>query len=146
MNRRIWWIVIGVGVVVGAAILIGVLATRDNSSTNKTEATNNLCASLKTLDTSVKNLTSLDPNTATKSQYQTDVTAVQNNWNQVKSDAQAVQNAPTGDLDSAWNSFSSAVKNVPNSASASDAVNAVSQSAKALSSAAESTQSQLSNC
>ena len=44
------------------------------------------------------------------------MTAVQDDWNQVKSDAQAVQNAPTGDLDSAWDSFSSAVNGVPNSA------------------------------
>lgn len=79
---------------------------------------------LQGLETSVKNLTSLGSG-ASKSEHQTDLTAVQNAWNQVQSDAQAVRNAPTGDLDSAWNSFESAVKNLPNDASASDAVNSI---------------------
>ncbi|MGZ6661851.1 MAG: hypothetical protein ACXVHL_31395 [Solirubrobacteraceae bacterium] len=80
-----------------------------------------------------------------KSDIQSDITAVQNDWDQVKSDAQAVQNAPTGDLDSAWNNFSSTVKNVPNDASVSDAVNSITQSAQALGSAAQTTASQV-NC
>ncbi|MGZ4370782.1 MAG: hypothetical protein ACXVRQ_01115 [Gaiellaceae bacterium] len=79
-----------------------------------------------------------------KSDIQSDITAVQNDWDQVKSDAQAVQNAPTGDLDSAWNSFTSTVKNVPNDASVSDAVNSITQSAQALGSAAQTTASQVS--
>ena len=144
MSRRLWWIVILVAVGIGAAIVIGVLATRNESSTSKTQAVNNLCASLQALDTSVKNLTSL-PSSASKSEYEADVTAVQNDWNTVKSDAQAVQNAPMGDLDSAWNNFTAAVKNVPNSASVSDAVSSITSSAEALASAAETTASQV-NC
>jgi predicted Zn-dependent protease len=71
------------------------------------------------------------------------VTAVQNDWDQVKSDAQAVQDADTGDLDSAWDSFSSAVKNVPDDSSVQDAVTSITQSADDLVSAAETTASQV---
>jgi len=141
---RMGWIIVLVVVGVVAAIALGVLGTRNEPS--KTEATNNLCASLKSLDSSLKTLTGLDPSTASKTDYQNDVTAVQNNWNQVKSDASDVQDAPTGQLDSAWDSFSSAVKDVPNDASAQDALNDVTGAAQGLASAAQSTASQLTNC
>jgi hypothetical protein len=139
---RLWWIIILVAAGVGLAILIGVLGTRNEES--KTEAASSLCTSLSSLETSVTNLTNLDPSTASKSDYQSDVSAVQDDWNQVKSDAQDVQNAPTGELDSAWDSFDSAVKNVPNDASVSDALNDVAQSAQQLVSTAKSTASSLS--
>jgi hypothetical protein len=140
---RTWWIIVLVAVGVGLAILIGVLGTRNEPS--KTEATSSLCSSLTALESSLKTLTGLDPSTASKSQYQSDVTAVENDWSTVKSDAQAVENAPTGDLDSAWDDFSSAVKNVPNDASVSDALNDVTQSADQLVSTAQSTASEV-NC
>ena len=145
---KMTWIIILVACGIGLAVLVGVLGTRNepSSSTSKAEATSTLCTSLKTLDSSVKTLTGIDTSTATKSEYQADVTAVQNAWNQVTTDAQAVQNAPTGSLDSAWSSFSSAVKNVPNSSSVSDAVSAISSSAAGLASAVESTEAQLSGC
>jgi hypothetical protein len=72
------------------------------------------------------------PSTATKSDYENDITAVQNDWDQVKSDAQDVQNASTGDLDSAWNDFESVVKDVPDDASVSNAVSDVTSSADQL--------------
>ena len=139
---RMWWIIILVAAGVGLAMVIGVLGTRNEPS--KTETLNTFCDSLKTLESSVKALTSL-PSSASKSDFQNDVDAVQSDWSQVKSDAQAVQNAPTGDLDSAWDSFTAAVKNIPNSSSASDAVSSVTQSADQLVSAAQSTASQV-NC
>jgi hypothetical protein len=142
MSKRMWWIIILVAAGVGAAIVIGVLGTRNEES--KTQAVTNFCASLQSLDTSIKSLTSL-PSSASKSDYQAAVTAVQNDWNTVKTDAQAVQNAPTGDLDSAWDSFTSSVKNVPNDASVSDAVSDITQSADALVSAAQTTASEV-NC
>ena len=136
------WIVILVAVGVGLAILIGVLGTRNEPS--KAADTSNLCSSLQALDSSVKNLTSLGSD-ASKSDYQSAVNAVEDDWNQVKSDAQDVENAPTGDLDSAWDSFESAVKNVPNDSSVSDAVDSISQSADQLASTAKSTASEM-NC
>ena len=72
------------------------------------------------------------------------MTTVENDWSQVQSDYQALQEAEPGDLDSAWNNFESAVKAVPDSDSASDAVSSVTQSADALDSAAQSTASSLS--
>ena len=63
----------------------------------------------------------------------------------MKSDAQDVRNAPTGDLDSAWDSFESTVKDVPDDASVSDAVNSITQSADDLVSTAKSTASEV-NC
>jgi len=144
MSRRGWIIVLVAGGI-GLAILIGVLGTRnEDSGPTKAQATSSLCASLQTLETSVKNLTSLS-SSSSKSNYQADVTAVQNAWKQVQTDFQSVQNASEGDLDSAWNNFESAVKAVPDSASVSDAVNSVTQSADALSSAAKTTASEV-NC
>jgi len=142
---RMWWIIILVAAGVGLAVVIGVLGQRNESSgPSKTEAVNSLCSSLKSLESSLKNLTGLS-SSSSKADYENDINAVQSDWNQVKSDAQAVQNAPTGDLDSAWDSFSSAVKNVPNDASVQDAVSDVTQSADQLASAAQSTAAQV-NC
>jgi hypothetical protein len=142
MSRTWWIILILVAAGVGLAILIGVLGTRNEPS--KSEATSSLCSSLKGLESSIKTVTSLDASTVTKSELQTDVNGVQTAWNQVQSDAQAVQNAPTGSLDSAWNSFESAVKDIPNASSASDAVTSVQQAGQQLDSAAQSTASSLS--
>ena len=95
---KMTWIIILVACGIGLAVLVGVLGTRNepSSSTSKAEATSTLCTSLKTLDSSVKTLTGIDTSTATKSEYQADVTAVQNAWNQVTTDAKAVQNARQG--------------------------------------------------
>lgn len=145
---RMTWIIILVACGIGLAVLVGVLGTRNepSSSTSKAEATSTLCTSVKALVSSVQTLTAIDTSTATKADYQTDVTAVQDDWNQVTTDAQAVQNAPTGDLDSAWDSFSAAVKAVPSSSSVSDAVSSISTSAQGLVTAAQATESQLSGC
>jgi len=142
MSRNWWIVVILVACGVGLAVLIGVLGTRNEPS--KTEAVNSLCTSLKGLDSSIKTLTSLDASTATQSEVQTDVNGIQTAWDQVQSDAQAVQNAPTGSLDSAWNDFESAVKGIPNASSVSDAATSVQQAGQQLESAAKSTASSLS--
>lgn len=141
---RLWWIVILVAAGVGLAVLIGVLGTRNDGET-KSEAVSALCGSLTTLESSLKTLTSIDTSTATKSEFDSDVTAVQDAWEQVKSDAQDVQSASTGDLDSAWNSFESTVTNIPDDSSVQDAVNDVTQSAGQLVSAAQTTASDV-NC
>ena len=139
---RMWWIIILVAAGVGMAVVIGILGTRNEPSTSKTEAVSTLCASLSSLDSSVKALTGLS-SSSSKADWNADLTAVQNDWNQVKTDAQAVQSASTGELDSAWDAFSSAVKNIPSSSSVSDAVSSVTQSADQLVSAAQATASQI---
>ena len=145
MNRRVWIIVIAVVAVIAAVVIGIVVVTNDNGNdTSKTEAINTFCGSLKTLETSVQSLTGLS-SSSSKDEYQSDVTAVQTAWDQVKTDAQAVQDAPTGDLDSAWNDFDSAIKDVPNDASVTDAVNDIKQSGQALVSTAQTTASQV-NC
>jgi hypothetical protein len=137
---RMGWIVTLVVVGIALAVLVGVLGTRNEPSQSKTDAVNSLCSSLDGLEASVTGLTGLS-SSSSMTDFQSDVTAVQGSWNQVKSDVQAVQNAPTGQLDSAWNAFSSAVKNVPSSGSVSDAVSSVTSSADALVTAAKSTAS-----
>jgi hypothetical protein len=85
MHRRTWIIILLV-VGVGLAILIGALSAAGKET--QAEAQQDLCSSLGSLQSSAANLTGLDPKTASKSQYQSDVSAVQDDWNQVKSDAQ----------------------------------------------------------
>jgi len=127
---------------VGLAVLIGVLGTRNEP--DKAEAASSFCSSLKTFTASVTALTGLDPSTATKDDVKNDVSTIQSNWDAVQSDAQDVMNASTGELDSAWSSFESAVKSASGASSAQDYLNTVEQSAQQLESAAKSTASQAS--
>jgi hypothetical protein len=142
--NRIGWIIVLVAVGVVAAIALGVAGTRNQPS--KTEAANNLCASMKTLDSSIKTLTGLDPSTTTKSEFQSGVATVKSNWNQVKSDASDVQNASTSELDDAWNSFSTAVNDIPDDATVQQALTDISGAAQGVVGAAQTTASQLQNC
>ena len=138
---RMRWIIVLVAAGVGLAILIGVLGTRNEPT--KAEAATSLCSSLTSLQSSLKTLTTL-PGSSSKSDYQSDVNAVQNDWNQVKSDLQEVKNAQGGDIENAWNGFTAALKNVPDSASVQDAVNDITASAQQLVTAAQTTASQVS--
>jgi LPS O-antigen subunit length determinant protein (WzzB/FepE family) len=141
MNRT--WIIILVVVGIGLAVLIGVLATRGKET--QAEAQQNLCSSLGSLDTATTNLTSLDPKTASKSDYQSAVSDVQNQWNEVKEDAGNLHNINQSTLQSAWNSFTQSVQSVPGDASVSSALQTVSQSAKTLVTTVQSTAKSL-NC
>ena len=136
MNRRMWIIVL-VAVGVGAAIVIGLLGNRGGES--QADAQQNFCSSLSALESSINSLTSLDPSTASKSDYQSDVSQIENDWDQVKTDASDLANVSMSQLDSAWDSFKSAVDDVPSDASVSDALNDVSSSAKTLASTVQST-------
>jgi hypothetical protein len=138
---RTAWIIVLVGVGVVAAVLVGVLGTRNEPS--KAEAASTLCASVKTLGASATKLVQIDPGTATKQSVQSDVDAVKSDWSQVKSDAQDVRNAPTGDLSTAWSNFTAAVKSVPSASSVQDAVNSVKQAGQQLASTAQSTASEM---
>lgn len=143
MSRRVWIIILVVVVLIAAAIGIGIWATQDDDDETKSEAVSALCTSLQTLDSSVQTLLALDSSTASKSDYETDITAVDTAWDQVKSDAQDVQDAPTGDLDTAWDDFTSTVQDVPDDASVSDALNDIKESGQALVSTAQSTASEI---
>jgi hypothetical protein len=142
---RFWWVVVLVAAGVGAAVVIGLVGTRNepSSSASTPEALSVLCSSLRGLGSSVANLTDLS-SSSSKADWKADLTAVDDAWDQVESDFHAVQNASSGGLDSAWDSFTSAVKNVPSADSVADAVSSVTQSADQLVAAAQSTAAQLS--
>jgi conjugal transfer/entry exclusion protein len=134
VNRRTWTILlIAVGVV--AAVLIGIYAvTKDENSQANAQAS--FCSSVSSLESSVQ---ALDPSTASQSDYQDDVSAIEGDWDQVKSDASDLASINMSTLDSAWDSFKSAVDDVPDDASVSDALNDVKSSADSLVSTVQST-------
>jgi hypothetical protein len=142
MNLKTWLIVL-LAVGVGLAIVVGVLATTGKET--QAEAQQNLCSSLNGLDTATTNLLGLDPKTASKDDYQSAVSDVENQWNDVKDDAGDLHNINQSMLQSAWNSFSQAVKAVPSSASVSEGLMGVSQAGTQLVNATKSTLNGL-NC
>ena len=137
MSRRAWIIVL-IALGVAAAIVLGLLGQK-NSTPSQAQAQQTFCSSLSTLDSSVKALTSLDPSTASKSDYQSAVDTIQSDWDQTKSDASDLKNITTTDLDNAWNSFKSSVDNVPSDASVSDALGSVKSSADTFATTVQST-------
>src|SRR5262249_12199331 len=124
------WLIVLLAVGIGLAIVIGVLGTTGKET--QAEAQQDLCSSLNGLDTATTNLTSLDPMTASKDDYQSAVSDVEDQWSDVKDDASDLHNMNVSMLQSAWNSFTQAVKAVPSDASVSQALQSVSQSATQL--------------
>jgi len=122
---------------VGLAVLIGVLGTRGQET--QAEGEQNLCSSLASLETSTKDLTGLDASTASKSDYQSAVSEVDTDWDEVKTNAQDLATIDTSMLDSAWDDFTQAVQSVPSDASVSDALQDVSHSGQELVSTTQST-------
>jgi hypothetical protein len=139
---KMTWIILAAVVGIGLAILIGVTGSATADSPAEAEA--NLCSSLGSLNAATNNLESLDPKTASKSDYQSAVSDVDDAWDDVKGDAQDVKTAGTNALNGAWNEFTQAVQGVPSDASVSDALQSVSQSAQKLVSTTQSTLSGLS--
>jgi hypothetical protein len=135
MTRRTWILVLLAGGV-GAAILIGLLGNRSQS---QAKAQDNFCSSLSALESSASSLTSLSPTSASKEDYESAVSDVQSDWDQVKSDAGDLKDVDTSTLDSAWDDFKSAVDDVPDDASVSDALGDISQAANSLASTTKST-------
>jgi hypothetical protein len=117
----------------GAAVVIGWLGE------SETRADKQLCSSLESLQSSVTALKSIDASTASKSTFQSDVSAVQSAWSNVASDAKDVADIDMDSLDSAWSSFESAVKAVPDSDSVADAQSAISEATTNLETAVTST-------
>jgi hypothetical protein len=126
---RTGWIIVLVAGGVGIAIVIGLLAN------SQSVAEKGFCNNLNSLESSITNLTSLNPSTATQGDFQSDVSAVQSAWGDVKSSAQHSSGVNMSSLDSAWNDFSQAVQNVTSDTSVSDAEQSISQSADGLESA-----------
>ena len=137
MSRRGWVTILVLGGL-AAAIVIGLWGTRGDGE-SQADAQAAFCSSLTTLDSSVQALEGLDPTTASKDDYQSAVSTIESDWDQVKSDASALASIDMSTLDSAWDDFKSAVDDVPDSASVSDALSDVGTSAKSLASTVKST-------
>jgi hypothetical protein len=133
------WIIVLAAVGVGAIILVAILDNSGGGTESQAEAQQSFCTSLGGLETSVDDLTNLSPSTASKSDYESAVSDVDDAWDEVKSDASDLKDVTTSDLDDAWDSFTSAVDDVPDDASASDALNSVKSSAQSLASSVKST-------
>jgi hypothetical protein len=113
------------------------LASREGES--QTQASQNFCSSLDTLDSSLTVLTDLSPTGTSKENYQAAVSEVRSNWDAVKSDNSDLQDVTTSELDDAWGTFESAVQGVPEDASVGDALNDVSSATQTLRSSVKST-------
>jgi phage-related protein len=121
---------VGAGVVI--AIVLGLLGQ------SQTRAEKQFCNSLGSLQTSVQTLTSLSAGTANEGDVQSAVSGVQSAWGDVKNDAQDLSNVNMRALDGSWEDFTSAVRNIPSSASVDDAVQGVSSAVKGLQSTVQS--------
>ena len=127
MSRRGWIVTLVVGGL-ALAIVIGVLANSQSVQEGQ------YCDSLEALESSLTSLTALDPNTASADQVQSDINSVQNDWGDVKTDAQNLHDSNQQALNTAWNSFQKAVGDLKSNGSTADVQNA----AKGLASAAQS--------
>ena len=126
------WII---GLVAGGVVLAVVIGLLANS---QSAAEKGFCNNLNSLESSLTNLTSLNPSTASQGDFQSDVSSVQSAWGDVKSSAQHLSGINMSSLNSAWNTFSQAVQNVPSASSVSDAEQSISQAANGLESAVKS--------
>jgi hypothetical protein len=136
MDRRNLIILLAVGI--AAALLIGYWATRGGGE-SQADAQAAFCSSLRTLESDVQSLTALDPSSASQSDYQDAVNSIEGAWDDVKSDGSTLASIDMSTLDSAWDDFKSAVDDVPDDASVSDALGDVSSAAQPLASTVEST-------
>ena len=114
---RFWWFVILGAVGVGFIILVAVLSNQDDET--KSEAASTLCGSLDDPG-------DVDPDPAQHRHVHGDEVGVPvrrrrrpDRLGPGQDRAQDVQDASTGDLDSAWDDFESAVKDIPDDASVS---------------------------
>lgn len=131
------WILILVGAGVAAAIVIGLLGNLAGES--QAQAQDDFCSSLSALESSVDDLTGMSPTSASTSDYQSAVSAIDDNWDQVKSDASDLASVTMSQLDDAWDTFTSSVDDADDDASVSDALGTVASSAKTLASTVAST-------
>ncbi len=126
MSKKTWIITL-VALGAGLAIVLGLVAN------SQSHAENQYCDSLSSLESSLTSLTSLNASSASKDQVQSDIDAIQSDWSTVKSDASNLSNSNQQALDSAWNTFESAVSDLTGNGSTEDVQNA----AKGLESAVQ---------
>lgn len=131
------WFVVLAAVGVVAIVVIGVVS--NGGSESQADARQSFCSSLTALKGSVDDLAGLSPASASKSDYQSAVDEIEGDWDQVKSDASDLKDVTMSQLDDAWDSFESAVEDVPDDASVSDALDAVKSSAQSLGSTVQAT-------
>ena len=133
MKRSHLLLIIGIA----AAIGIGIFAvTREDSQADAQDA---FCSSLQSMDSDVQALLALEPTSASQSDYQDAVDSIQSDWDDTKSDASNLVSVDMSTLDNAWDDFKSAVDDVPDDASVSDALNDVGTAATSFASTVKST-------
>ena len=136
MGRR-GLIIALVAVVAGIVVAIALIGRGDGDS--QAGAQESFCSSLTTLESSIQALEALEPTAASKDDYENAVSDIEDDWDQVKSDASDLADVTTSDLDNAWDDFKSAVDDVPDDASVSDAASGVASAAQTFGSTVQAT-------
>ena len=131
MSRR-GWIITLVLVGVALALVLGVAAN------SQSRAETQYCDSLGSLQSAISSLTALNPSSASQSEVQSDVDAIQSAWSNVKSDGSTLHDDNQQALDSAWSSFQSAVGDLSDGGSTADVQSAAEGLGKAVQSSLDS--------
>jgi hypothetical protein len=82
---------------------------------------------------------SLSPTSASQSDYQSAVSEVEDDWDEVEDAASSLASMTMSELGDDWDTFKSAVDDVPDDASVSDALGDIGSAAQTLASDAAST-------
>ena len=106
MTKTLWLILLG-AVLAGGVVLIAVLGSGGERIAGRGAA--ELLLERRRARVVRQSLTGLSPTTASKSDYQSAVDAIQSDWDAVKSDASDLKDVTTSQLSSAWDSYESAV-------------------------------------
>lgn len=136
MSRRGWIILLVLLGIVGTVALGIYAVSKEDSQANAQAA---FCSSLSSLESDIDALLALDPTTASKDDYENAVDAIEDDWDDVKSDASDLASIDMNTLESAWDDFESAVKGVSDDSSVSDALDAVKTAAQSFASTVKST-------
>jgi hypothetical protein len=127
------WII---GLVVAGVVIAVVLGLLGRS---ETVAEADLCTSIGSLQSDIGALKNIDPTTVSKGNVQSTFDSIQADWTAIKDDAKHVANVDQRKLEDAWNDYASAIKNVSESASASEAINAAKQHTQTLTTTVQQT-------
>jgi hypothetical protein len=139
MTRTTWIIVLVAGGV-GLALIIGLLGGCNESEQEQQQsAVSELCSSLNSLGSDTAALMSLNPVSASKDDYESAVSDVEDDWDEVQSNASEVESTTMSLLSSSWDSFKQAVDDVPDDASVSDALQGIAQAGQQLQTSTAST-------